>query len=43
MADEIPRPPSSNSSKEGDAMKLSKRFTARLEKSPAKGGWTFMW
>jgi len=23
-------------------MKLSKRFTATLEKSPAKGGWTYV-
>jgi hypothetical protein len=28
--------------KAGDAMKLNKRFTATLEKSPARGGWTYV-
>jgi hypothetical protein len=28
--------------KEGDAMELRKRFTATLEKSPARGGWTYV-
>src|ERR1700722_7304589 len=28
--------------KEGEAMKLSKRFTATLERSPAQGGWTYV-
>jgi hypothetical protein len=42
VTDEIRRPVSSNSADEGDAMKPSKRFTATLEKSPAKGGWTYV-
>jgi hypothetical protein len=33
---------SSNSARKGDLVKLSKRFTATLEKSPARGGWTYV-
>src|SRR3954469_359020 len=31
-----------NGSEEDDVSRLSKRFTARLQKSPNKGGWTYV-